>query len=258
MMKQMYPILGRSGSFFVYSYTAILGSGLLLALGLTRGLARDRVTSAWWHGVVLALVAALIAGRAGFIAGQPDYYRLHLDEVGLLWQGGLSFHAALLAALGTFWLWCRRHGHAFYPLAALLAPGALLWGAAGWVGCWLEGCAYGRETTLGWLSADLPDSYGVYAVRYQTQLMGAMLFVLLALVIWRARWRLPAEALFWLALALAIGARALISYWRGDPLPEIAGWRLDILLDGVTALGAASLLVLATVSRQLTRGPLKE
>ena len=254
MMKRMVPILGRYGPFFFYSYTAILGSGLLLALGLTRGLARERIASAWWHGVVLALAAALLAGRAGFVASRPDYYRLHPGEIGWIWQGGLSYHAALPASLLTLWWWCRRHGLSFYRLAALLAPGALLWGAAGWLACYLEGCAYGRETTLGWLAADLPDSFGVYAVRYQTQLLGAAAFLVLALAIWRARQTVRPDVLFWLALALASGARALLSLSRGDPVAELAGWRLDTVADGVLAIAAAALL-LATAAR---RGSLRE
>lgn len=241
-MKWMVPILGRHGPFFFYSYTALLGSGLLLALGLTRGWARDRSAPSWWHGVALALAAALLAGRAGFVASRVDYYRLHPDEIGLVWQGGLSYHAALLAALATLWWWCRRRGWSFYRLAALLAPGALLWGATGWLACYLEGCAYGRETAPGWPAADLPDSFGVYAVRYQTQLMGAAAFLLLALVFWRLRRTLRPDALFWLSLALASGSRALLSLWRGDPVVAIAGWRLDTLADGLLALVAAVML----------------
>lgn len=247
MMKRMVPILGRYGPFFFYSYTAILGSGLLLALVLTRGWARGRLTPSWWHGVVLALAAALIAGRAGFVASRLDYYRLHPGEIGWIWQGGLSYHAALLAALATLWLWRRHHGLSFYRLAALLAPGALLWGATGWLACYLEGCAYGRETALGWLAADLPDSFGVYAVRYQTQLMGAAAFLLLALLVWRLREMMRPGALFWLSLALASGSRALLSLWRGDPVAEIVGWRLDTLADGLLALGAAAVLLATTL-----------
>lgn len=248
MMKRMYPILGRYGPFFFYSYTAILGSGLLLALGITRGLARERFAPAWWRGVVLALAAALLAGRAGFVASHPDYYKLHPGEIGWIWQGGLSYDAALPAALLTLWWWRRRQRLSFYPLAALLAPGALLWGAAGWLACYLEGCAYGRETTLGWLAADLPDSFGVYAVRYQTQLAGAAAFLLLALVIWRLRRKMRPGPLFWLALALASAIRALLSLWRGDPVAEFAGWRLDTVADGLLALGAA--LLWATTARR--------
>jgi phosphatidylglycerol:prolipoprotein diacylglycerol transferase len=253
MMKQMYPILGRSGPFFLYSYTAILGGGLLLALGITRGLARDWNVAPWWRGVVLALAVALVAGRAGFVAGRLDYYRLHPDEIGLVWQGGLSYHAALPAALATLWLWCRRHHLSFYRLAGLLAPATLLWGAAGWFACWLEGCAYGRETALGWLAADLPDSFGVYAVRYQTQLLGVAAFLLLALLVWRLHRRLPERSLFWLALALASVSRALLTLWRGDPVPEIGGWRVDTIVDVLLASGAAGLLL--TVNRET---PLRE
>jgi phosphatidylglycerol:prolipoprotein diacylglycerol transferase len=253
MMKRMVPILGRYGPFFFYSYTAILGSGLLLALGLTRGLARDRVTAAWWHGAVLALAAGLLAGRAGFVASQPGYFSLHPDEVWRIWQGGVSYHVALLAAVGALWFWCRRHRLSFTRLAALLAPGALLWGATGWLACYMEGCAYGRATRLGWLAADLPDSFGVFAVRYQTQLLGAFLFLLLAVIVWRWQRRVPPGPLFWLALALASGSRALVSLWRGDPVPEIGGWRLDTLADSLLALGAAGLFWLANKRRAQRR-----
>jgi phosphatidylglycerol:prolipoprotein diacylglycerol transferase len=253
-MKRMVPILGRYGPFFFYSYTAILGAGLLLALALTRAWARERLAPGWWHGVVLALAVALLAGRGGFVASSADYYRLRPGEIGWIWQGGLSYQAALLAAQTTLWVWCRRQQLSFFRLAALLAPGALLWGAAGWVACYLEGCAYGRETALSWLAADLPDSFGVYAVRYQTQLLGAAAFLLLALVVWRLRGVVQPGALFWLSLALASFARALVSLWRGDPAPEIGAWRLDSLVDSLLALGAATMLLASTLRRRGSGG----
>jgi phosphatidylglycerol---prolipoprotein diacylglyceryl transferase len=234
----MYPILGRYGPFFFYSYTAVLGSGLLLALAVARAPARRAFGDKWWHGVALALLVGLVAGRAGFVASHSGYFRAHPEESWRVWAGGLSYYPALAFALGTLYLWSRYQALSFYRLAALLAPGALLWGVTGWLACWLEGCAYGRETALGWFSADLPDEYGVYAVRYQTQLLGAALMLLLGLLTWRLAPRLPAGPVFWLALALASGSRALVSLWRGDPAPEVAGWRLDTVLD--TLLAAAS------------------
>ena len=230
MMKRMVPILGRYGPFFFYSYTAILGSGLLLALGLTRGLARERIAPAWWHGVVLALATGMLAGRAGFVASRPDYYRLHPGEIGWIWQEASATTRR-----------CRRPAHPLVVVAATgslstgwrpAGPGALLWGAAGWLACYLEGCAYGRETTLGWLAADLPDSFGVYAVRYQTQLLGAAAFLVLALAIWRARQAVRPAALFWLALALASGARALLSLSRET---RSQSWRAGVWTQWPTA-----------------------
>ncbi|MDT8304452.1 MAG: prolipoprotein diacylglyceryl transferase [Anaerolineae bacterium] len=254
----MYPILGRYGPFFFYSYTAVVGSGLLIALALLRKPARRAIGERWWHGVVLALLVGLWAGRAGFVASQLDYFRLHPGETWRLWLGGLNYHAALLAALGTLFLWTRVQAISFYRLAALLAPGALLWASAGWIACWLHGCAYGRETALGWMAADLPDQFGVYAVRYQTQLVGASLFLFLAFLIWRLRSRLPAGPLFWFALAVASAGRALISLWRGDPMLEVLGWRLDTIIDSLLALSAASLFLGMAVRRDLTHRPTEE
>jgi phosphatidylglycerol---prolipoprotein diacylglyceryl transferase len=249
----MYPILGRYGPFFFYSYTAVLGTALLLALALVRAPARRSFGDHWWHGVTLALLAGLVAGRAGFVASHLDYFRVHAEESWQLWQGGLSYHTALAAGLIALLLWCRRHGCSFYSLAALLAPAALLWAAAGWFACWLEGCAYGREAPLGWTAAGLPDEFGVYAIRYQSQLLGVALTLLLALLIWRLRPRLPAGPYFWLALALASSSRALVSLWRGDPAPELAGWRLDTVLDGLLAAGAGGLFIAMSALRRSWR-----
>ncbi|MCA9998921.1 MAG: hypothetical protein KDE56_24330, partial [Anaerolineales bacterium] len=63
----MYPILGRYGSFFLYSYTAVLG------LGVVAG-----VTLVWWQRwrekrpffpdpLLLGFTLALLLGRASFI-----------------------------------------------------------------------------------------------------------------------------------------------------------------------------------------------
>jgi prolipoprotein diacylglyceryltransferase len=167
--------------------------------------------------------------------------------------GRVEFLPCSRLRLGTLFLWSRYQALSFYRLAALLAPGALLWGSAGWLACWLEGCAYGREAVFGWFSADLPDEYGVYAVRYQTQLLGAGRDAAPALLIWRLAARLPAAPLFWLALALAGGSRALVSLWRGDPAPEVAGWRLDAILDMLLAAAGSAIFAGMLVWRRPVR-----
>jgi prolipoprotein diacylglyceryltransferase len=55
-----------------------------------------------------------------------------------------------------------------------IAPGLALGGAFGWLGCLLTGAGYGAEAAgygppLSWLTADLPDIYGVYRIRFLAQ-----------------------------------------------------------------------------------------
>jgi len=173
----MHPILGRYGPFFLHSFTVVMAIGLAAGIGLTTWLERrdDRNWPGWIDGLIVTLLAGLIGGRAGFVFANWTYFSEEPGQIGLVWQGGLSYHGALLAGLLGLLLWTAWRGRAFAQYAGLLAPALVLVSAFGWLACWFEGCAFGRETTFGLLAADLPDSYGVYGLRYQTQLLGLAL-----------------------------------------------------------------------------------
>ena len=245
----MHPILRSFGPFFFYSYTVVLGLGLLASVGLTAWHARRKAGDGehipWLDGVVVALAAALAGGRIGYVAANWDYFQAHPAEGWFVSRGGLSYHGGLLAGLAALALWAQWRGRSFQRIGGLLAPGGALWSAFGWLACWLEGCAYGRETFIGPLAGDLPDSYGIFAVRYQTQLMG-IVFSLLALgVMWRVHRQVPAAGLFWLGLALLSGGRFIVGLLRGDPAPLVGAIRLDSLLDAILTL--VGLVMLFTV-----------
>ena len=123
----------------------------------------------------------------------------------------------------------------------------VVWSLAGWVACYLEGCAYGQVTTVGWLAGNLPDSYGVFQVRVQTQLLGVVWCTLVGLGVGVAliRGRVSASTLFWLAVILLCGGRALISLGRGDPMPQWQSVRWDTLADSALTVFAAIGLFLA-------------
>lgn len=245
----MHPILRSFGPFLYYSYTVAMGLGLLAGVGLTAWRARERADGgdegSWLDGVIVALAAALAGGRIVYVAVNWDYFQGNAAESWFVFRGGLSYHGGLLAGLAALALWARWRGRSFRRIGGLLAPGGALWSAFGWLACWLEGCAYGRETFIGPLAGDLPDSYGIYAVRYQTQLLGVVFSALALGVLWRARRELPAAGVFWLGLALLSGGRFVVTLLRGDPVPMVGAIRADTLLDAVLAL--VPLVLLFTV-----------
>jgi phosphatidylglycerol---prolipoprotein diacylglyceryl transferase len=236
----MFPILRRYGPFFLYSYTLVLALGVMASLGLTAYLARrqGRLHDGWLDGLLLAALVGLVGGRAGYVWANWDYFQAHQSEIARLWLGGLSYHGFLLTGLAAFYLWGRWRSRNLGRDAALLAPGVALMSAAGWLACWLEGCGYGLETVLGPLAADLPDSYGMRSVRYQTQLLGLGLsaFVFLSLLVLRRRW--GGGRLFWITLLALSIVQAGVTLLRGDPMPLVGQWRLDTLLNGALALAA--------------------
>jgi phosphatidylglycerol---prolipoprotein diacylglyceryl transferase len=239
-MRAMYPLAGRFGPFLIYSFTLVMWLGVAAALALAAWRARRQpATAAWPDALLFSSLVALFGGRMGFVAAQWDYYKDHTPEIFWLWRGGLSYHGALLAGLMALWLWSVWHKRPFGAYAGLLAPSLVLLQAFGWSACWLDGCAYGRETSFGPLAAALPDHFGVFALRYQTQLAALVWsLAVLFIVLWyhgRNRDNSPGQ-LFWLALLLLSAGRFLITFGRGDPMPEAGQWRLDTWLEGSLAV----------------------
>lgn len=238
----MAPILARYGSIFIYSYTVILALGVLAATGLTARFARTKGVRDWFDAQLVVAVTAVVVGRVGFVLGQWPYYEEHTHEILQFTQGGLSYPAALLGGLAALWLWARFQRRPFYEDAALFAPGFALLVAFGWLACRFEGCAYGRETVMGPLASDLPDEFGVFALRYQSQFVGLTLTLMVsALLLWLAR-RFNTPALFWVSLALVSLAHLLAGLLRGDPALMVGPLRLDVLVDGLLFVGALVML----------------
>jgi phosphatidylglycerol:prolipoprotein diacylglycerol transferase len=244
----MYPILARYGSIFIYSFTVILALGVVLATLLTARLERSHPAAKWFDALLVVFTAALVGGRFAFVIGQWAYFQERPSEIWQIWQGGLSYHSALIAGLTALLLWTGAHGCSFYTYGALFSPGLALVIAFGWLACWFDGCAYGRETVIGPLSADLPDEFGVFALRYQTQLTGLLLSLAAFIAILWLFKRIRLAAAFWSALLLVSIAHLIPGLLRGDPVLMIGSLRLDGLIDGM--LIAGSILMLQYSMRQ--------
>lgn len=248
----MYPILYR-WYFFIYSYTVLLALGLAAAIALTAWLARRLPAPGWPDGLLAALLAAVAGGRIAFVWWEWDYFVLHPQEAWQVWRGGLGYHGALLAGLAALWLWARARRRPWGSYAGLLAPGLALGSAFGWLACYAEGCGYGRETLPGLLAADLPDAFGVLAMRYQTQLLGfALALVACATAVWLLQ-RWSRTAVFWYTLTVLSLGHLLIGPLRADPAPTLAGIRLDLWLDATLAISA--LILLQWICARTLQGP---
>jgi prolipoprotein diacylglyceryltransferase len=106
------------------------------------------------------------------------------------------------------------------------------------------------------LVSDLPDSYGVFALRYQTQLTGVALCLVILAVVLFADHRVRAGTLFGLSLILLSVVRVLVSLYRGDMVPQLGALRWDTLLDSTIAIVTAFVLLLSTIVRGIrSRSP---
>jgi phosphatidylglycerol---prolipoprotein diacylglyceryl transferase len=97
------------------------------------------------------------------------YIVLHFDqfhsvaEMVRLWDGGLSFHGSLIAAVLVIAYFARRYGLSFGALADVIAPSVFLGYAIGRIGCLLNGCCYGAVCDLPW-AMQFPDEHNRHLI----------------------------------------------------------------------------------------------
>lgn len=203
----MRPVLFRLVGIPVYSYAVL--SVLAVAAGLGWAHHEVQVTgdpvmrAAFWKALAPVFVWSLVGARAVHIAFQWDEYRNDWRSVWRRWRPGMSFHGGMIGSVFGAWL----AGSAFRlgPGAVLdiVAPSAALGHAIGRLGCFLNGCCFGKPTGVFWgvrfqNASICPDD----RKRHPTQVYEAV--GLLVLFAWLAApldsWAYPGERFaLWLA-----------------------------------------------------------
>lgn len=141
------------------------------------------------------------------------------------WLSGQNWFGAVTGGLLAGLLYCKRHQRPVGWSLDLFAPLLPLGLAIVRIGCTLAGDSQGKLTNS-WMAMRLPDDHGVWANRYPTQIVDALLnllilFILLGFERWVAKsgkprgW--PFEGfLFWLYVLLFCGQRLYFEAWRAD------------------------------------------
>ena len=77
-------------------------------------------------------------------AGQP------LTEIFAIWHGGLVFYGGLVGAIIAGTIYLRWKKLPLWKIADVLAPSIALGSVFGRIGCFLNGCCYGRACAAPW------------------------------------------------------------------------------------------------------------
>ncbi len=181
----MRPILFEIGTLSVYSWGLMLSIAILIGTYLTIKYARtyDISDNTIIDLAIYLVVGGLIGGRLFFVlVYEPAYYLQHPLEVFFLWRGGLVYYGALAGGFLAGVYFVRRHHLPFWILADIVTlPLALGYGIVR-IGCFLNGCCYGKPTTSKW-GVIFPHLDNLY--RYPTQLYSAAFgFAIFFFLVW--------------------------------------------------------------------------
>jgi len=74
-------------------------------------------------------------------------------------HGGLVFYGGFLCAVAALFVYSRRKGMDFLRFADAFVPSLAIGHAFGRIGCFINGCCYGKECSWGF---HYPENYGVF------------------------------------------------------------------------------------------------
>ena len=245
----MHPILFTLGPLTIYTYGVMMVAAFLAGTWLAAHAAEAlpaqlRAISAeqMLDFTSLSLLSGLAGGRLLYILLQ---WRVFLEaplEVFALWHGGLVWYGGFLGGMLGAWFYTRASRLSYLRVMDQFIPFLALGHAIGRVGCFFNGCCYGRPTTA-WYGVTFP---GQMKAVLPTQLFESaglfFLYIALRLLQRPAVLRAPGKVLGAYLMGYA-ALRFSLEYSRGDQAIWWMGLTLAQLISVAAGLLGVGLLI---------------
>jgi phosphatidylglycerol:prolipoprotein diacylglycerol transferase len=221
----MHPILFEAGPLVLRTYGLMMAVSFLLGLTLARVLNRrdgrgddDLLDLAVW-----IMVGAVVGARILYIVVEwPQFWGPdapaslpgRLLNMAAVWRGGLVYYGGLIGAFFSALGFLTLKRLPVWSYGDVLAPGLALGQVTGRLGCWFNGCCYGRpDARYGVVFPALGDNIP----RLPTMLYeAAFCLALSAFLTWFWYRKAFAGQVFWLYVLLYSVWRFGIEFLRGD------------------------------------------
>ena len=149
----------------VSTYGPMLVIGFLAAISLIRHLSKN-ITTYPQHitnAALYALIGGVIGARTFYVIHYFDKYRDNWLDIFRIWQGGLELLGGVIAAVTVILIYMLYHKLPIRRYLDILAIGLMLALAFGRIGCFLNGCCFGKPTDLPWAVRFPYDSFAYHS-----------------------------------------------------------------------------------------------
>lgn len=212
----MHPILFRIGPISIYSYGVMMAMAFLVGIYMaTRQARRMGVKPEIILDLsVYIILGALVGAKLFYILLNLKEYIAHPLLIITSIRGGMVFYGGLLGAILASAWYLKRKRMPFWGVFDICAPSISLGQAIGRVGCFLNGCCYGRLSGLPWAVTFPHLPYARHPVQIYSAI--ACLFIFGTLLTISRHKRFGGEV-FWFYVCLYSATRFGLEFFRGDP-----------------------------------------
>ncbi|NIV12677.1 MAG: prolipoprotein diacylglyceryl transferase [Aliifodinibius sp.] len=155
----MYPELFQVGPVVISSYGLLLALAFILALIVTSKLAAKRgiEIDAVMNLAFVVMISAIIGARVLYVLfhleefkGRWLYTLLPIQRDGTIGLSGLVLLGGVLAAISVGFFYVKHKKLPLWKVTDSIAPSLALGIFIGRIGCFLNGCCFGKECSLPW------------------------------------------------------------------------------------------------------------
>ncbi len=233
----MHPILFKLGPLTFYSYGLMLAIAYLVSSSLAARDARrngvkihpDQTANLFFF----SLIGGILGARIFYVIANLDFYSVNLHQILRLDQGGLVWYGGLLGGFLSAVSYLRLKKLPFLETADLASPYLALAHSIGRIGCFLNGCCFGKPTH---------SIFGMYFPNRLIPIHPAQLYssiglfiIFLVLMRWRKRKRFTGEIVLVYLFLYSLG-RFGIEFLRGDSLAVGLGLTLAQFISASLAI----------------------
>jgi len=209
----MHPILFQIGSLTIYSYGVTIALAVIVcAWALSADAKRHQIKPDVIYDLMFWTVAwGIIGARIFYVFLTWDYFSQNLLEIVMLQHGGLAWQGGFIGGSTAGVLFVRHKKLPLRLTLDLVAPYIALGQSIGRIGCFLNGCCYGK-----------PVEWGVYFPSFEARLHPTQLYetggLLAAFLILKYAQTKSHRAgmIFVLYLWLAAIERFVVEFYRAD------------------------------------------
>ena len=142
--------------------------------------------------ITYIIIAMLLGGRIGYVVFYNfGYYLLNPFDILKIWEGGMSFHGALLGIiLGTHWFSIKKNIPTFFLLdiVAFVAPIGIFFGR---MANFINGELVGKTTDVFWgvIFPNIDNSIRHPSQLYEAFFEGIVLFIIMNLTLFKNNYK---------------------------------------------------------------------
>ena len=101
--------------------------------------------------ITYIIIGIIIGGRLGYVfIYNPSYYLKNIIEIPMIWNGGMSFHGAVLGVIFSTIFFCKKNGQNIFYYLYLVALSSPIGIFLGRISNFINSELYGRESDIIW------------------------------------------------------------------------------------------------------------